>query len=581
MLADFFKKIDDIYNEIKKSGDIETKLKYINKFRKDLDVNYSFSEKYYNFVSMKKERGVVYTPLKISNYIIDSTISEEDIIKNPFLKIVDPACGCGNIIIPCFIYLRNIYIKNLDKINNINKLELREENINYHIIKNNLFGYDVDLNAIKVLTIDLFCESKCFSSNFLCKDFLLDEIGIKYDIFLSNPPYVGLKSINKEYSAILKTMYPSYKDKADISYCFFEKSILCLKIDGKLGFITSRYFLESQSGEELRRILVEKCSLYKIVDFYGIRPFKKAGIDTVMIFLERGIGDRKSIEIIKPKIMKNNRKDEFYYSLFNGTNEGIDKFYINIKALDSKRWILRKDEEIDIINKIEKNSMATLGSICKSYQGIITGCDKAFIVDKETALRKNLEKEILRTWIKNKNVTKYNVNKNDLYIIYSDFIDEPSKYPNAINYINEYKYKLQMRRECLKGIRKWYQLQWGRKSQVFEGKKIIFPYKASKNRFAIDKGSYFSADVYCIVINDESIFTYDYLTDILNSKTYEFYFKTFAKKLGENIYEYYPNTLMKLCIPAPLNYEHEFKEEMLYEKFGFTEREIKIINNII
>ncbi|NYC93753.1 type II restriction/modification system DNA methylase subunit YeeA [Clostridium acetobutylicum] len=86
MLADFFKKIDDIYNEIKKSGDIETKLKYINKFRKDLDVNYSFSEKYYNFVSMKKERGVVYTPLKISNYIIDSTISEEDIIKNPFLK---------------------------------------------------------------------------------------------------------------------------------------------------------------------------------------------------------------------------------------------------------------------------------------------------------------------------------------------------------------------------------------------------------------------------------------------------------------------------------------------------------------
>lgn len=109
--------------------------------------------------------------------------------------------------------------------------------------------------------------------------------------------------------------------------------------------------MESQSGEELRRILVEKCSLYKIVDFYGIRPFKKAGIDTVMIFLERGIGDRKSIEIIKPKIMKNNRKDEFYYSLFNGTNEGIDKFYINIKALDSKRWILRKDEEIDIINK--------------------------------------------------------------------------------------------------------------------------------------------------------------------------------------------------------------------------------------
>ncbi|MCR3759879.1 Eco57I restriction-modification methylase domain-containing protein [Clostridium felsineum] len=580
MIDEFLSKINNIYNEIRGTLNKEEKIEIINKCKSDLLIEDSFSETYYNFIAKKKERGVVYTPLEISNYIINNTIKEEEIIKNPFLKIVDPACGCGNIIIPCFMYLKNIYVKNLDKINDLNNLTLKKDNINNHIIKYNLFGYDVDLNAIKVLNIDLFYKTQCFSNNFLCRDFLLDDITNKFDVFLSNPPYVGLKAIDKNYSIVLKSMYPSYKDKGDISYCFFEKSITCLKKNGKLGFITSRYFLESQSGEELRGILAESCSIYKIVDFYGIRPFKNAGIDAVMIFLNNGKNSEQSTEVIKPKVMKNSKKEEFYSSLFYGHKEGIEKFYVNMKALDKSRWILRNNEEISIINKIEKNSVLTLNDVCISYQGIITGCDKAFIVDKETILREKIEEEIIRRWIKNKNVRENKVTESDLYIIYSDFIDEVSKYPNAINYISKYKDKLEMRRECKKGIRKWYQLQWGRKSQVFEKKKIIFPYKASQNRFAIDKKSYFSADVYCLVLKDNSKFTYEYLINILNSKTYEFYFKTFAKKLGENIYEYYPNTLMKLCIPDILMNTNKFDEETLYKKFDFTKKEIAIIHNL-
>ncbi|URZ07192.1 Eco57I restriction-modification methylase domain-containing protein [Clostridium felsineum] len=580
MIDEFLSKINNIYNEIRGTLNKEEKIEIINKCKSDLLIEDSFSETYYNFIAKKKERGVVYTPLEISNYIINNTIKEEEIIKNPFLKIVDPACGCGNIIIPCFMYLKNIYVKNLDKINDLNNLTLKKDNINNHIIKYNLFGYDVDLNAIKVLNIDLFYKTQCFSNNFLCRDFLLDDITNKFDVFLSNPPYVGLKAIDKNYSIVLKSMYPSYKDKGDISYCFFEKSITCLKKNGKLGFITSRYFLESQSGEELRGILAESCSIYKIVDFYGIRPFKNAGIDAVMIFLNNGKNSEQSTEVIKPKVMKNSKKEEFYSSLFYGHKEGIEKFYVNMKVLDKSRWILRNNEEISIINKIEKNSVLTLNDVCISYQGIITGCDKAFIVDKETILREKIEEEIIRRWIKNKNVRENKVTESDLYIIYSDFIDEVSKYPNAINYISKYKDRLEMRRECKKGIRKWYQLQWGRKSQVFEKKKIIFPYKASQNRFAIDKKSYFSADVYCLVLKDNIKFTYEYLINILNSKTYEFYFKTFAKKLGENIYEYYPNTLMKLCIPDILMNTNKFDEETLYKKFDFTKKEIAIIHNL-
>ena len=71
-------------------------------------------------------------------------------------------------------------------------------------------------------------------------------------------------------------------------------------------------------------------------------------------------------------------------------------------------------------------------------------------------------------------------------------------------------------------------------------------------------------------------YTYDFLLYILNSKIYEFYFKTFAKKLGEDAYEYYPNNLMKLCIPAMMDYKGK-DDDYLYDYFDFSEEEKKII----
>jgi adenine-specific DNA-methyltransferase len=63
---------------------------------------------------------------------------------------------------------------------------------------------------------------------------------------------------------------------------------------------------------------------------------------------------------------------------------------------------------------------------------------------------------------------------------------------------------------------------------------------------------------------------------VLNSDIYEFYFKTFGKKLGENLYEYYPNNLMKLCIPTM---EENLCENYLYKNFKFTDEEIEIIKS--
>lgn len=565
--------IDDLYNIIIEDIDKTFKYTAIDKFKNKHNINTSLGEFYYNNFSEKnKENGVIYTPYDIARYMIKNCIKKEDIIKNPYLKIVDPACGIGNIILIIFMYLYDLYIDIMDELNSSNIYF--EDSIEKHIVKNNLFCFDIDDVAIKIITIDLFEKSgEARKLNINNKDFLLLDDENKFDMIISNPPYVGHKTVNKEYSKILKEKFKEiYKDKADISYCFFQQAINKTNKGGKIAFITSRYFLESPSGEELRKVLKEYCTVDKIVDFYGIRPFKRAGIDPVIIFFTKEFLENE-IQVIKPLNNKEKRK-KFLEYLIEEDEKSLNKFYINRNCLNNKGWILRREEERNIIKKIEEKSFSSLANICFSYQGIITGCDKAFIVDNNIINQYKIENRLIRPWIKSSNIYKTKVMKNDKYIIYSDDIDEEASYRFSLEFINKNKDKLMQRRECKAGTRSWYQLQWGRKKEIFESKKIVFPYKSNNNRFAIDYDSYFSADVYCLKLRENVPYTYEYLVKILNSRVYEFYFKTFGKKLGEELYEYYPNNLMKLCIPTMMDF---YDEKELYDYFNFTQEEIEII----
>lgn len=526
-----------------------------------------------------KERGAVFTPPILSSYLIKNTVSERDVIYNPFLKILDPSAGSGNIIIPLFIYLKDIYISNLDKINNLNSLNLKEEDIDKHIIDNNLFTYDIDEFSRKILIIDLFFYSSYINkNNILLKDYLTCELTFKFDIILGNPPYVGHKTVTGEYGKILKLKYMNvYKDKGDISYCFFDKGKFDLLRGGKLSFITSRYFMESPSGAHLRKIIKDEFSVRKIVDFYGVRPFKGKGIDPVMIFMKKSLEQEEKIKVLRPY---GNKKDKFTLGLTNEDKDALKIFYIKGNSLNVNGWSLIEDKSKKIIDKIFEKTYITLNNICDSHQGIITGLDKAFVLDSKTLKDKNIEEDLVRTWIKSSYINKFNISYRDNFLICTDSIHENKEsYVNTLNHLLPYKEKLMGRRECVKGIRKWYELQWGRKEGNFKGEKIVFPYKASSNRFAIDKGSFHSADIYSITLKDNSPFTYDYLVSLLNTLTYEFYFKTFAKKLGEDMYEYYPNNLMKLSLPD-MKIGETVDDNTLYKYFDFTLEEINIIEEM-
>ena len=524
--------------------------------------NYEHSYNYEKNLSeeIKKSKGIYYTPKFIVDYILNKTLKEHDILSNPCPKILDISCGCGNFLLEAYDILYEMF--------EYYRHELKIENIHKHIIENCIYGVDIDKNAVDILNNSLRnkdIDSKILKSNIYCFDSLnknnlgQDVINLfwenKFDYIIGNPPYIGHNSLGKEYKNFLLKEYSEvYRDKSDIYYCFYKRVIDLLSEDGIVSIITPRYFLESISGKHLRNYILNNSYINEIIDFNGSNIFKNISIASCIITLSKKcITSNIDIHKLKNSKLKLNYLDSLEYYL------NDDNFYnIKIKQSDlNEDWIISNKENLDIYNKLESYGQYRLKDICISFQGIITGCDKAFIIDKRDTDENIEEKKLLKNWVKNKHIKKYKLDENKKLLIYSNDIVDEEEYPKSINYISNYKEKLLNRRECRKNIRKWYELQWGRQKELFERKKIMYPYKAKENRFAIDyKNSFCSADVYSFYIKEEyeNEFSYEYIVGLLNSSIYDTYFKTFAKKMTSDLYDYYPNKVMEIKIFKDRNY---------------------------
>lgn len=502
----------------------------------------------------KKNLGQVYTPESIIDTMLTQAFKLKTIDKHT--KILDPSCGGGYFLIKAFKKIKN-EIKNLgDK----------------YIIENMLYGIDIDDFSIFLTKTSLLFTSSCadIKFNIFNYDYLKDSFKLnEFDIIIGNPPYIGHKNSSMEYK---KSLYEKYSDvfydKADISYCFFKKSEEILKTDGIIIFITSRYFMEALYADRLRAFIKNNFNIISLIDFYGNKVFKDAMVSPALITLQNNGRNKGSFVYVKYN--ENYLKESFIYKQ---------------NKLKDSGWTILKDEDEKLFDKIDAISNTYINDICTIKQGIITGLDMAFIVHEKEIEKYNIESNLLKKWIKNSNISKSGIQYNNLYLINSNIIDCEDNYPNAIKYLSSYKGKLQNRRECIKGYRKWYELQWGRSQSDFENPKIVFPFKSSGNNFYYDKKEYYcSADVY-LMNNFSKNISLDYFLSYLNSGIFEFYFKCLAKKVGSNIYEYYPNKLGNVKVFLPLEKGQQYLSDLgkisieffLKKVFNITEEEVSII----
>ncbi len=492
-----------------------------------------------------KKRGAVYTPTNIIELML--RLSDNQI--TPSSKLVDPACGNG-------AFLLHAYERFDAKLKEtVSDSFARHE----QILSRHLYGCDID--PLSVLCTKLLLSLKhrkvFFSPNILCQDVLLDPPwkNEEFDLVITNPPYVGHKLLHTEYIKLLQQKYKEvFENKSDLSFCFVALAQKLLKKNGTIAFFTSRYFLEAYSSAKLRAFLLKHFTFQHIIDFYGVRILKGIGIDSLIFVARNHPPSKKDTIEVKKAVFENRKKassEKLTQSLLTGQDElYFQQFSFPHRYLNATSFHLISEEERALVEKIEKASFIMLSDILEDHQGIITGLDKAFVLAAEDEKRHEFDHKNLKPWIKNSDIRPYCIRDHRYLLLYTNDLN-PAVHQAEMAHLAPYKNRLSERRECRRGTLPWYHLQWGRNKRHFDKQKIVFPYKAETNAFALDNHKlYFSADVYGLTLKSYAYpVTYEYLCILLNSRLYDFYYKSFAKKLGEKMYEYYPNMVLRLKVP--------------------------------
>lgn len=85
----------------------------------------------------------------------------------------------------------------------------------------------------------------------LCK--VSQIINDKYDVVVTNPPYMGNGGMNDELSEMLKLNYPNSKN--DMSTVFMEAYLNSIKPEGYLAMINIPVWMFIKSYSNLRRFI--------------------------------------------------------------------------------------------------------------------------------------------------------------------------------------------------------------------------------------------------------------------------------------------------------------------------------------
>jgi len=534
---------------------------------------------------VRKAGGVYYTPTYIVDYIVKNTVGKLLEGKTPKeatkLKILDPACGSGSFLIGAYQYLidwhRNWYFKDGPQKHQKVMYQTKENEWllttaeKKRILINNIFGVDIDTQAVEVTKLSLLLKVlenenqqtlekqlkllheralpdlghniKCGNSLIGTDFYGFHQMGLfsddeKYrinvfdwekafpdimksggfDAVIGNPPYVRqeeLKNI-KEY---FQSHYNVFQPTADLYVNFIEKGIKLLKPDGLFGMIISNKWLKAAYGEALRRYLAQDPSVYQIIDFAGLPVFANATVRTIILICSPAKDKKGSITYLAPLPIDDFRAIQHGEQL----SEMVEKKAVDLprSVLSANSWSLSGKREHDLISRIEQNSIPLKSYIsCKPMFGIKTGLNEVFIIDKTTrdSFLENDSKygEIIRPILGGRDVRRYTINFKDKYLIWT-YVGVPiERYPAIFKYLKKYQNQLQKR--CDKGNH-WWELRACVYYDKFAKPKIIYPDIAIDCRFAYDVDGYFGSNTTYIIPSDDL-----YLLGIFNSRLALFYF---------------------------------------------------------
>lgn len=428
---------------------------------------------------------------------------------------------------------------------------------------------------------------------------VLDDNGnyLGFDAIIGNPPYIDAKKL-AAISSYLKENYKVYYSSSDLSSYFFELGLNVLKSNGLFSYINTNKFFRTEYGKPLREFISDN-KIHSIINFEQVPIFDEALVSSLIIVLE-----------------KNKNKEDFSFVEFNKEKSPTHEFENLIKErnkvilkndIDSDSWNFSNQKENILLQKLFLNSskIKDINTI-DIKRGVTTGFDPAFIIDNDIKSTLNLSDDI-KPLIKGANIKKYFLTKTNLNLIFTKRGYDIESNQSIKDYLQRFYKDLKPKENNDKRGRKpgkyeWFEIQDNiAYFQNFDKNKIVWPLTAANWGFALDYDKhYLSSGGFMLVSEDLHL---NYILAVLNSNLMKFLFSKIGVMTAGGAY-----TLKKATIDEfPLKeieviQQQPFIEKvdhilalkqdnpeadtttlekeidaMVYELYGLTEEEIKIV----
>ena len=347
-----------------------------------------------------------------------------------------------------------------------------------------------------------------------------------FDVVIGNPPYVRQEKI-RHLKPVLKNQYDCYTGTADLYVYFYECGFRMLRNNGVLTYISSNKYFRSAYGKKLRDFLARQATLSQLIDFGDAPVFTSIAYPSI-ITASKTHAQGNHLRALNwetgPSI------NEF------GTVFRTKGFTMPQSALTVDGWRLTSPDALNLLEKL-RSIGKPLGGYVKDqfYRGVTTGLNNAFVINQST--RDHLisedpkSAEIIKPWLRGKDVKRWQVNWTRLYVIFLRRGTEIEDYPVLKAYLNQFKKQLTPgiaggRKE---GNYQWYEIQDNTAYySEFEKPKIVYPDIAVSPQFAYDESGAYGGNTMYIVPTEEM-----WLLGLLNSKAvFWFYTKTSTQIRG-------------------------------------------------
>ena len=422
---------------------------------------------------------------------------------------------------------------------------------------------------------------------------------VGFDAVIGNPPYIRQEEI-KELKLTLQQNYQCYTGVADLFVYFYELGLNLLKAKGHLTYISSNKYFRAGYGEKLRQFLTDSSIIHNLIDFGDYPVFEEAIAYPSIITLSKAKSENNQVQALAWDETKKQNIAQFATVL---EQDGLRISQANLK---SDGWRLESSQNFDLLAKL-RNAGKPLGEYVNGrfYRGILTGFNEAFVIDKQIKDRLTVEhplsSEVIKPLLRGRDVKRWCVNYQDLYLIFIRRGTDIKNYPAIEKHLSQYRDRLTAGADGGRkaGSYQWYEIQdnvayW----QEFEQPKIIYPDIYENQSFTIDTLGYYAGNTCYFIPTDET-----WLCGLLNSQLIEWFYAMITNSIRGGYLRAFsdymkqipiPNTtkpqrtaiekLVQKCLDAKKGDRNADTSELekaiddlVYQLYGLTEEEIKIV----